>query len=92
MNNGYEEKQKILITGNTVAIWQKFNRGNNVCVNNVQECRAHSWTLKKDDRHDVTKKKSRIWLLAVYVVVFVVVWGAICSCLRPADNENVLEA
>ena len=31
--------------------------------------------------------------MTVYsVVVFVVVWGAICSPLRPADNEDVLES
>ena len=38
----------------------KLNRGSNVCLNNVQYCRAHSWTLRNDDRHDITKKRVRI--------------------------------
>ena len=48
------------MTGYTTGIGQKFNRGSNFCVNNVQYCRAHSRTLRNDVRHDVTMKKVMI--------------------------------
>ena len=57
INNEYEGGKNKNITGNSVGIWHKFNRGSNHCVKNVQYCRAHSWTVRNDNRHDFTKKK-----------------------------------
>ena len=61
--------RKKTTTGNTVAIRQKSNRGKNYNVNNVQYSRAHSWTLRNDDRH--VTRGSGCWQCC-----------SICSCSR----------
>jgi len=50
-----------------------FNSGSNLCMKNVQYCRANSWTFRNDDRHEVTKKKVRIRLLTHLLFVLLII-------------------
>ena len=87
INNWYEEKTT---TGYPVGFQQKLNRGSSFCVNNVQYCRAHSWTSRNGV--DMTSLRRNLgpccWQCCSSCSCFGCYWR---SGLRPADNWYVLK-